>query len=149
MKTYAGAGILFLSSASDVLLARRKSGVWSIPGGGAISADQGPWETAWRETAEEFGPVPDRWSREGSMRYPFGLLGFEWTTFVLRLEAPPAIDKFPVRAGTHFHHEFDDASWFSPRRLSGRTHWLLFPLVWRLRAKLTLTKATTTPTTPQ
>ncbi len=57
--TYHGAGILFFTRQEgiiSVLLAQRKrSGVWSIPGGGIHDSDDNPWETAKRETIEEFG----------------------------------------------------------------------------------------------
>jgi len=139
LRRYRGAGIVFVCMEAGVpailLAQRRRSGVWSIPGGGAERRDGGDfWRTALRETEEEFGrlpgPTPAPWFAQ---RFPFGWLGFSWTTYVVRLGERP--EGFPNRNARDFTHEFRDAAWFPIDRLPPKCHWLLWPVVWRLRGR--------------
>jgi 8-oxo-dGTP pyrophosphatase MutT (NUDIX family) len=136
---YQGAGILFFTQShneTSVLLGqRRRSGVWSIPGGRWHESDSDPWATAYRETVEEFGSVPTGHQERSSLRYPFGLFGFDWTTFLLEVPDPPAIAAYPDRQAQDFHVEFRDAAWFPIHSLPPKTHWLLYPLIWKLRKR--------------
>lgn len=136
--SYHGAGILFFRQSSDhpvsILLGQRRySGVWSIPGGGRASKDPDSWATARRETHEEFGFMPETHQQRFTLKYPFGLLGFDWTTFVVELPAHPSNPTFPDRTARDFHAEFRDADWFPIHALPAKTHWLLYPAVWRLQ----------------
>lgn len=143
-KSYTGAGILFIAQVDGevsgdekgdhVLLGcRKRSGVWSIPGGGSSYADTDPWDTALRETIEEFGEIPTPYARVSSMRFPFGVLGFDWTTFVLRLAKIPDPSLFPNSQAKDFRHEFRDAQWFPIQALPPKTHILLRPVIARMR----------------
>ena len=134
---YHGAGILFYKkqqSKLSILLAQRKrSGVWSIPGGGRDGCDSDPWSVANRETAEEFGSVPSRHQVKSSWTYPFGILGFHWTTFVVEALDPPPIESYPDRRARDFVNEFRNVAWFPINALPPKTHWLLYPVIWKLR----------------
>ena len=135
--SYQGAGILFYArdkQTISLLLAQRKhSGVWSIPGGGTHGADSDPWATALRETTEEFGIVPPDHLRRFNLRFPFGLFGFDWTTFVVELPEIPTVELFPDLNAKDFHNEFRGTEWFPIHALPPKTHWLLYPLIWRFR----------------
>lgn len=132
---YAGAGILFFcDSTADsgrhlLLGCRKRSGVWSIPGGEAHRGEQ-PWETALRETTGEFGEFPSGWERLSSVRFPFVL--FDWTTFVVRL--PETSAAYPDRTAKDFAREFGDAAWFPADSLPRKTRVLLHPVMMRLKA---------------
>jgi 8-oxo-dGTP pyrophosphatase MutT (NUDIX family) len=134
---YQGAGILFYAIQEQgvfILLAQRKrSGVWSIPGGGRHHSDADPWSTAHRETTEEFGSMPTPHRVKFSQNYPFGILGFRWTTFVVEVLDQPPIVAYPDRQAADFADEFRDAAWFPICALPPKTHWLLYPLIWKLR----------------
>ena len=136
---YRGAGILFFTgqgSDTRILLARRKrSRVWSIPGGARDKTDEGLWATAFRETTEEFGSVPEPRQRRFSLTFPFLVLGFHWKTFVLELPEPPPVSTYPDRNARDFVKEFSDAEWIPIHSLPPKTHWLLYPVLWRLRIK--------------
>ena len=136
MPHYRGAGILFITATAPrrhhLLLARRKSGIWSIPGGGSSRHDSDAAATAWRETHEEFGPPQDHGQVLFTQRYPFALLGFDWTTFVVELPAIPDPSLFPSPHARDFRHEFTEARWFPITRLPKRTHPLLYPILLRL-----------------
>lgn len=135
--SYHGAGILFcarLEQGISILLAQRKrSGIWSIPGGGRHESDDAPWGTAHRETSEEFGSLPDPHQVKFTLTYPFGILGFQWTTFVVETLNPPPITIYPNRHSRDFANEFRDAAWFRIVALPPKTHWLLYPAIWKLR----------------
>ena len=78
---YRGAGILFCAADADdweVLLGRRKSGVWSIPGGGREEGDWDAWATARRETGEEFGGARGTYRSCSSHPIP-------WAGFITRI----------------------------------------------------------------
>ena len=133
---YRGAGILFCVKKSadySILLGQRRgSGVWSIPGGGRHADDEDSWATAARETNEEFGSVPTPYQQRFSVTYPFGILGFHWKTFVIELDDAPDQQCFPNRMARDFSKEFRQAAWFPIRALPKKTHWLLYPAIWRL-----------------
>jgi 8-oxo-dGTP pyrophosphatase MutT (NUDIX family) len=139
MPHYRGAGILFIAATAprghQLLLARRKSGVWSIPGGGSTRHDADAAATAWRETHEEFGHPPQPGQLLFTKRYPFSLFGFDWTTLVVELPATPAPSLFPSPHARDFHREFTEAGWFPANRLPKRTHLLLYPILLRLRTR--------------
>ena len=134
-KSFTGAGVLFVTPAGEgdvnLLLAQRLSGIWSIPGGGSHRNDGDAWVTARRETTEEFGSFPSGSETLFSMRFPFGIMGFDWTTFVVRLRSVP--DCFPDRQARDFLAEFQDAAWFPVKQLPAKSHWLLMPVLWKLR----------------
>lgn len=138
-RRYRGAGILFVADDRDsgrpmVLLGSRlRSGIWTIPGGGCEAWDEDSWGTAVREVTEEFGPIPEEAERIGFQRYPFGLLGFEWTTHVVRFGSVPEAGAFPWNHARDFHREFRSAQWFPLSDTPANTHVLLWPLLWRLR----------------
>ena len=139
-RRYEGSGILFVAGGAEhpsdmlVLLAsRRRSGIWTIPGGGREPGDADCWATALREVTEEFGPLPRSAAKLGRQRYPFGLLGFEWTTHVVRLSAPTEAGVFPAEGARDFPHEFREAKWFPLKAMPPRTHLLLIPVLWKLR----------------
>jgi 8-oxo-dGTP pyrophosphatase MutT (NUDIX family) len=137
MKKFTGAGILFTALDADglrhVLLARRKSGVWSISGGKASIRDADHQETAWRETEEEFGVPLDRGTFLFEQRYPFGLGGFDWTTLVHQLPVITDPSVFPNPHARDFHREFTEARWFPISQTPPKTHILLLPILLRLR----------------
>ena len=132
---YRGAGILFVNQGDEgptVLLAcRRNSGVWSIPGGKRDEGDRNDWDTAVRETREEFGLIPEGFDRKPGLIIPFGFLGFHWRTFVVELAEHPA--SFPDHSARDFRQEFREACWFPLSAVPPKTHWLLLPLLIRLR----------------
>lgn len=134
---YNGAGILFIGepmgdSAQHCLLGcRRRSGVWSIPGGKANRGED-PWVTAVREATEEFGRLPARAERICSVRFPLVL--FKWTTFVVRL---PEVSDFPDRTARDFAREFSNAAWFPIGALPLKMHPLIHPVIVRLRCSRT------------
>jgi len=136
--SYHGAGILIYGRHGQdltVLLARRKhSGVWSIPGGGHHESDTDPWSTAQRETTEEFGCIPSNHQVKFSQTYPFRIIGFQWTTFVVEVPETPPTTLYPDRRARDFSIEFSDAAWFPSHSLPPKTHWLLYPVIWKLRA---------------
>jgi len=132
---YAGAGILFIgdptgdASPHCLLGCRSRSGIWSIPGGEAHRGEQ-PWDTAFRETNEEFGELPNGMELICSLRFP--LLIFDWTTFVVRL---PEGSGLPDRTARDFSNEFRDAAWFPITALPLKTHPLIHPVIIRLRTR--------------
>ena len=137
---YRGAGILFLardhSGKLAMLLGRRRSGVWSIPGGARNRMDASAVDTAWRETHEEFGPLPANAGLPEQLltfSYPFSCLGFSWKTIVVMLPTMPDEHEFPSPAARDFHVEFTRADWFLISSLPPRTHLLLYPVIWRLK----------------
>jgi 8-oxo-dGTP pyrophosphatase MutT (NUDIX family) len=136
MPHYCGAGILFIAATAprghQLLLARRKSGIWSIPGGGSTRHDADAAATAWRETREEFGHPQQPGQVLFTQRYPFSLFGFDWTTLVVELPAIPDPSLFPSPHARDFHREFTEARWFPITRLPKRTHSLLYPILFRL-----------------
>jgi 8-oxo-dGTP pyrophosphatase MutT (NUDIX family) len=136
-KPYKGAGILFYtrkpSGSIDILLARRKrSGIWSIPGGGADHGEHDRWQTATRETLEEFGNIPPGCLRSFVVTFPFAFAGFSWKTYVVFL-AQDFGGTFPDRQARDFNREFSDARWFPLTELPRKSHLLLWPAVNRLR----------------
>lgn len=138
-KRYSGAGILFVSASENegredgVLLGCRKgSGVWSIPGGASEKGEE-MWETAARETTEEFGEIPGDGRICFWQRFPFGPFGFDWTTFVFRLEERPLPSVFPNHGAKDFYKKFREAKWFPVGSLPPKTHHLLRPVLWRLK----------------
>lgn len=114
--------------------------VWSVPGGGRHKTDADSWSTARRETSEEFGSLPDSYHVRFPLTYPFGILGFQWTTFVAEVPEIPSIDVYPDRFAPDFKEEFRDAAWFPISALPPKTHWLLYPAIWRLRARAFMSK---------
>lgn len=147
MKPYSGAGILFIATTASkqdyLLLARRKSGVWSIPGGGRSSQDRDAASNAWRETREEFGELPCTGHLLFVLRYPFSLIGFDWTTLVIALRSPPDQSLFPSPKARDFFSEFTEARWFCICDLPKRTHFLLYPIIFRLRLHRFLARSKT------
>jgi 8-oxo-dGTP pyrophosphatase MutT (NUDIX family) len=139
MPHYRGAGILFIAATAprghQLLLARRKSGIWSIPGGGSTRHDADADATAWRETREEFGHPPQPGQVLFTQRYPFSLFGFDWTTLVVELPAIPDPSLFPSPHAHDLHREFTEARWFPITRPPKRTHLLLYPILLRLRTR--------------
>ncbi len=148
LKHFQGAGILFCvgdvaTGTIRVLLSRRKSGTWSIPGGKREAGDSDALANARRETIEEFGEIPGEPRMMLQANYPLGipgLVGFHWTTFVMQLPRIPDLDKFPRRTGTHFRNEFTEAGWFNidgsgPDALPPRTHALLHLPLFQLRRR--------------
>lgn len=137
MKNYRGAGILFIRSSekeSDSLLlgCRRKSGVWSIPGGGSHS-NETLLDTALRETTEEFGQIPTDAELVCSLKFPFSVIGFEWETFVYRLQSCRDASHFPDTHARDFAKEFNDVGWFPVNHLPSKTHYLIYPVLMRMR----------------
>jgi 8-oxo-dGTP pyrophosphatase MutT (NUDIX family) len=131
LKRYQGAGILFCwrgPKGWEVLLAERRSGVWSLPAGGRDNADADLWATAKRETIEEFGWLPQ--PARLLFAPPILLLPFyRWQTFVLKLEAKP--DRYPDFSTAGFRAEFRQAAWFPLSSLPPRTHPMHWPtLLW-------------------
>ena len=145
MRSYHGAGILLCGKHEQevsILLAQRKrSGVWSVPGGGRHGSDVDPWSTAHRETTEEFGSVPSPHQVKFSLTYPFGIFGFHWTTFVVKVPELPPVATYPNRQARDFVNEFRDAAWFSISALPPKIHWLLYPAILRLRMQVVMTRA--------
>ena len=135
--SYQGAGILLFAKQDlkfSILLAqRRRSGIWSIPGGGREGSDSDEWSTAHRETTEEFGKVPEPLQATFSLTYPFGILGFHWTTFVVEVTDPPPIETYPNRQVRDFVNEFRDAAWFPIDALPPKIKCLLYSVIWKLR----------------
>jgi 8-oxo-dGTP pyrophosphatase MutT (NUDIX family) len=137
---YSGAGILFVSvdkgklgDGIQVLLGCRKhSGIWSIPGGGR-KTNEDFWETALRETTEEFGEIPAGAIRLCSVAFPFSKIGYDWRTFVVRLDESMGGVNFPDSSARDFRHEFQKADWFPIFRLPERTHPLVYPAIWRYK----------------
>jgi 8-oxo-dGTP pyrophosphatase MutT (NUDIX family) len=115
----------------SVLLAQRNAGEWSIPGGRSKASDGDHWATAKRETVEEFGSFPTGSDSMFSFRYPFRAVGFDWTTFVVKLAGVPA--GYPDRHARDFRAEFRDAAWFPASNLPPKSHWLLYPVLRKLR----------------
>jgi 8-oxo-dGTP pyrophosphatase MutT (NUDIX family) len=140
MRTYHGAGILFfVKHEQEVLILlgqRRRSGVWSIPGGGRHESDTDSWVTAQRETTEEFGSVPETHHIKFTLTYPFGIFGFRWSTFVIEVQDCLPISSYPDRQSRDFANEFRDAAWFPISALPPKIHWLLYPAIWRLRMRM-------------
>ncbi|MDM8526078.1 NUDIX hydrolase [Desulfococcaceae bacterium HSG8] len=136
---YRGAGILFCVAEEDqipkILLGKRLSGIWSIPGGGSKKGET-LWETAWRETEEEIGFLPDnvKYEKLFSLPYPLGIFGFKWKTFVLKLSECPEKHVFPDRDAPHAY-EFSEVRWFQINRLPSKTHYLLYPAICWLAKK--------------
>lgn len=141
---YEGAGVLFYRRKHDVgevlLGERRKSGIWSVAGGGKSRSDTSAWETAQRETREELGVRPERSQIVHSQEYPLGFLGFAWTTFVLDVtgeawaDSPAGAEFVPGAEATDFHHEFRTAGWWPINALPPKTHIAVCLLVGRLPA---------------
>ena len=133
---YRGAGILYVNEGkkgADILLARRRrSRIWSIPGGAARRGEADLWQTACRETQEEFGAVPVG-RPLFTLSYPLGFFGFDWRTYGVEVAPRPDGNRFPDQGSPGFRAEFDAAAWFPVSRLPSRTHGLLYPAVWRLR----------------
>ena len=105
-----------------MLLARRRSGLWSIPAGEAEQQDGDSLvNTAVRETIEEFGcpdlvknqTAPARANAPGGRMIPqmhWRLGVWEWTT--LFIELPHRPERFPDRSSLDFT-EFTEARWFA------------------------------------
>ncbi|MDW8342944.1 MAG: NUDIX hydrolase [Verrucomicrobiae bacterium] len=133
-KKYSGAGILFVSERCGIdhvlLGCRKRSKIWSIPGGGKHHGET-PWDTAIRETTEEFGVIPETWQRVFSIRVP--LISVDWTTFVVRLKEFPDPSVFPNRHARDFEREFCDAQWFPIKKPPPRVHYLLRPLFFLIK----------------
>jgi 8-oxo-dGTP pyrophosphatase MutT (NUDIX family) len=142
LKRYSGAGILFVSKREGIdhalLGCRKKSKIWSIPGGGAHQKEP-PWDAAIRETTEEFGAIPGAWERIFSLRFPFIL--FDWTTFVVRLNEIPISSVFPDRHAHDFKYEFCDAQWFPIIKLPPNVHYLLKPVLIKYNLQNTPSKS--------
>lgn len=162
---YCGAGILFVvmtNKTPEILLGkRRRSCVWTIPGGGRDAGEKGFWSTAARETEEEFcgyclkSDDDQTPSTQGKTYfYPYGssqnhtqhrihyehLFGFlypfllyNWKTFIVKLSAKPPVEEFPNKNACGFRKEFSDAKWFPIDQMPTKTHWLLWPIMWRLK----------------
>jgi len=103
----------------------------SIPGGGRSALDADPWATATRETREEFGVIPDGAIKRFDVSYPFAPL-FSWRTFAVQLPQKPESGTFPDETARDFRHEFTAAAWHDIRRLPRKTHWLLYPVIWKI-----------------
>ena len=137
--SYNGAGILFVrvvNNTSEVLLAqRRRSRLWSISGGKQDPVDKGNYfETACRETKEEFGWTPPENSIITQIQYPFSLFGFSWITYVASLDRCLNLPKyFPDKNAKDFKNEFRDFQWFPIGHCIRRLHPLLHPLFLKLR----------------
>lgn len=144
---YKGAGVLLFHKKGDrhqVLLARRKrSGRWSIPGGG-MSKRKGDTEfhiTAIRELKEEFGTCPeledilDNISEKNAISFPVWPF-FSWKTFYLEMETIPDLIIFPDRRSQGFRCEFSDANWFDVDDLPEKLHFLMGITISRLKTIL-------------
>lgn len=57
-EVFSGAGIVFLTKEGEVLMLKKKNGMWGMPGGKPIG-DETPEETAIRESEEETGIKAD------------------------------------------------------------------------------------------
>jgi len=162
---YRGAGILFLVNDGNnlkiLLSKRRQTCLWSIPGGKQDSRDSDYWDTAVRETCEEFKGLcltPNRSTRshctgktrfwpsrhpqnntEGLIQYEqifvfsYPFYYFNWKTYVVKLSEKPSVKEFPDKDAYGFQIEFCDAKWFSIDRMPFLMHPLLLPIIWRLR----------------
>lgn len=130
---YRGSGILFVDGLYDpgcriFLMCRKRSKIWSIPGGGWSPHDVSAWNTAMRETREELGIAADEQRVAFSQRYLFGVARFDWETFVVAQN-----DFDDGSRGRDYHREFCGSQWFPLNRLPRRTHLLLYPILVRLR----------------
>ena len=139
-RRWQGAGMLILNDQQQLLLGRRRwgldRGTWSVPGGGVSRRDAGPWETACRETREEFGQLdalkalyqtPDAQRVHVRIAIP-GLFAF--TTYVVRLTSPPPIDEWPH--ASCLRQEFHEVCWFPRKGLPWNTHWGVRYALWKL-----------------
>ena len=134
---YRGAGTLFFTEVNgtcEILLARRKSGFWSIAGGRAnCGEDLEP--AALRETKEEFGVSPESARECFHFNYPLAVLGFgfRWKTVLHELSERTQFGVFPDPRARDFYREFSKAEWFPIDELPARTNWLVCPVVWKLK----------------
>ena len=146
----------------EILLGKRcQSGIWSIPGGGQHKNETDFWSTANRETKEEFRGLclaPDQiqtpctqgktyfypcgnsqMNADGRIQYEqlfdfsYPFLLFDWKTFIVKLSAKPPVEEFPNKLDHGFLEQFSDAKWFPLNQLPPKMHWLLWPIIWRLK----------------
>ena len=138
---YRGAGILFYTKSNvhtSVLLGRRRrSKMWSVPGGGMDIADQGDYfSCARRELAEEFGicsNIEHILDDHGPAQLCSAIIapGFRYRTFLVGLSEQPDLTIFPGRADNDFYKEFDDANWFWLHDLPPRVHpGVIYSITW-------------------
>ena len=143
-KAYRGAGILFCCGTGaecKLLLVQRRSGTWSIPGGGATAGESDPWDTAVRQSSEELGLPRSCSGPLGRHRFQarilhevrFQMLLFGWTTFVVDVTGLASPDEYPERMSRDFQAELIDARWVPLSGLPKRVHILLWPVVWKVR----------------
>lgn len=136
------AGILFYYDGADgreFLLAKRTArtgrGRWGPSGGFRERYDRTLWDTAVRETREEFGDHAEvaralaTFSGQGELPHNWlfvipGLLRFR--TYAIELEEKPGLQRWPSRHAVH-GFEWSEAAWFSTKQLPGK----LGPGLWR------------------
>lgn len=112
-----GAGLL-LFSGDKVLLTLRSSevnepGTWGVPGG-AVHADESPYDGALREAEEELGPIPPH-VVFGEVVFQDG--EFRYTTVFARMKRKDAKAWRPT-----LNWENDEAEWFPVDRLPDDLH---------------------------
>ena len=123
---YRGARILYCAEEKGrwkVLSGRRKSEIWSLPGGRAEDSEN-LRETAKRESLEEFcrRPIDGRdWFQRDYDRTVFGS-SFRWKTIGHRINSAPSPSNFQDKTALNFYTEFTDAGWFSIDELPPKTH---------------------------
>jgi 8-oxo-dGTP pyrophosphatase MutT (NUDIX family) len=140
-KRYYGAGILFFVKGEggiEILLAQRKSGIWSIPGGGMSRRDgRNSFACAKRETAEEFGAnlaVTKSLETEPPRRrrVSFRLFFFNWDTYIVELPCKPS--DYPSSTARDYRAEFRAHQWFTLSALPKKRHHLLLPVILLLKS---------------
>ncbi len=126
-KGYAGAGILYYHKTADgkteVLLGHRSIkpdlGKWSIPGGKRHRGET-PLQNAIREATEEGFAPPVAIDRDTVPVFRIPLLHFfDWSTFLVRLEQKPDLNKWPTKK---FRDEFSEVKWMDVNALEENTH---------------------------
>jgi 8-oxo-dGTP pyrophosphatase MutT (NUDIX family) len=129
----AGSGILFVANDDTVLLTLRSShvmqpGTWGIPGGavagteGYHESDEGErfkftyqqaWKSAVRETKEEIGYFPQKYSELGYVQFEQGT--FVFVTFLVGVDQ---VEQLNIAAKARLDpHEATDMAWFPLSRL--------------------------------